>query len=148
MFAGFGAGALVGAILAGSLPTPRHQGAVLLTVAGSLGIALAAIGFAPSALVATLMLAPMGLGIGYINVIAIAWLQARTDPAMLGRVMSLVMLGSFGLNPLSLALAGALVDTAATAMFAAAGALVIAAAAAGLLTGAHRRLDGSTPQGD
>lgn len=148
MFAGFGAGALIGAILAGSLPTPRHQGAVLLTVAGSLGIALAGIGFAPSAVVATLMLAPMGLGIGYINVIAIAWLQARIDPAMLGRVMSLVMLGSVGLAPLSLALAGALVDTAATAMFAAAGALVIAAAAAGLLTGAHRRLDASTTQGD
>lgn len=148
MFAGFGLGALIGAILAGSLPAPKHQGAVLLTVAGSLGIALAAIGFAPSAVVATLMLAPMGLGIGYINVIAIAWLQARIDPAMLGRVMSLVMFGSVGLAPLSLALAGALVDTAATAMFAAAGALVIAAAAAGLLTGAHRRLDNPTPQGD
>jgi hypothetical protein len=147
MFAGFGAGALAGAILAGSIRAPRHQGAVLLTVAGSLGFALAAIGFAPSALVATLMLAPMGLGIGYINVVAIAWLQARTDPAMLGRVMSLVMLGSFGLSPLSLALAGVLVDTAATAMFAAAGALVVAVAAAGLVTGAYRRLDATPIEG-
>ena len=144
MFAGFGAGALVGAILAGSLPAPRHQGAVLLSVAGSLGIALAAVGMAPSATVATLMLIPMGLGIGYINVIAIAWLQGRTDPAMIGRVMSLVTLGSVGLAPLSLALAGALVDTAATAMFVAAGALVLTVSAAGLLTGAYRRLDRST----
>ena len=147
MFAGFGAGALVGAILAGSLRTPRHQGAVLLTVAGSLGIALAAVGFAPSAVVATAMLAPMGMGIGYINVLAIAWLQARTDPAMLGRVMSLVMLGSFGLGPISLALAGVLVDTAATAMFAAAGVLVIAVAAIGLVTGAYRRLDATPMDG-
>jgi predicted MFS family arabinose efflux permease len=148
MFAGFGAGALVGAILAGSLPPLRHQGAVLLSVAGSLGIALAAVGVAPSAAVATLMLIPMGLGIGYINVIAIAWLQGRTDPAMIGRVMSLVTLGSVALAPLSLALAGALVDTAATAMFAAAGALVLVVAAAGLLTGAYRRLDRSNPEGD
>ncbi len=141
MFAGFAGGALIGAVLAGSLPSPRRQGLVTLSIAGALGIGLAAIGFAPSAVVATVILAVMGLGIGYINVVIIAWLQARTDPAMLGRVMSLVMLGSFGLGPISLALAGLLVDTAATAMFVVAGLLVIATAAAGLVSGAYRRLD-------
>jgi hypothetical protein len=62
--------------------------------------------------------------------------------------MSLVTLGSVALAPLSLAVAGALVDTAATAMFAAAGALVLVVAATGLLTGAYRRLDRSNPEGD
>jgi MFS family permease len=141
MFAGFAGGALIGAILAGSLAAPRHQGAVVLTIASLLGIGLAAIGFAPSATIATVILAAMGLGVGYINVIVIAWLQARTDPAMRGRVMSLLMLGSFGLGPLSLALAGILVDSAATAMFVVAGALVLVTALAGIVTGVHRRLD-------
>ena len=106
-----------------------------------LGLGLALIGLAPTAAVATVILTGMGLGVGYINVIVIAWLQARTDPAMRGRVMSLLMLGSFGLGPLSLALAGLLVDSSATAMFLAAGVLVFVTALAGIATGVHRRLD-------
>jgi MFS family permease len=141
MFAGFGGGAVIGAILAGSLARPQRQGLVLLGVATGLGIGLGLIGLAPSAAVATAIIAPIGLGAGYTNVLVIAWLQARIDPSMLGRVMSLVMLGAVGLAPLSLAAAGVLVDTHATAMFLAAGGLVLAAATAGLVSGAHRSLD-------
>lgn len=144
MFAGFAGGALIGAILAGSLPAARRQGVLVLSIAAALGLGLAFIGLAPTAPVATVILTVMGLGVGYINVAVIAWLQARTDPSMRGRVMSLLMLGSFGLGPLSLAIAGVMVDTSATAMYVAAGVLVLATAAAGFVTGVHRRLD-STP---
>jgi MFS family permease len=144
MFAGFAGGALIGAILGGSLPAARRQGVLVLSIAGALGLGLASIGLAPSAAVATLILAVMGLGVGYINVVVIAWLQARVDPAMIGRVMSLLMLGSFGLGPLSLAIAGVMVDRSVTSMYVAAGVLVLATAAAGFATGVHRRLD-STP---
>ena len=71
------------------------------------------------------MLAVMGVAIGYTNIIAISWLQARVDPGMIGRVMALVMLMSFGITPLSIGLAGALVDVNATAMFVGSGALVL-----------------------
>ena len=67
----------------------------------------------------------MGLGIGYINVVVMAWLQAHVEPSMLGRVMGLTMLASFGLGPISLAVAGAIVDWSATALFLGAGALVL-----------------------
>ncbi|HYH93619.1 MAG TPA: MFS transporter [Candidatus Saccharimonadales bacterium] len=141
MIAGFGGGALIGAIAAGSLPRPTRQGRLLLAIALGLGIGIAAIGFAPSPVIVIALLAAMGLAIGYVNVIVIAWLQGRIDPEMRGRVMGLVMFASFGLAPISLAVAGVLVDVAATAMFVAAGAIVLAAVGVGLLSGAARRLD-------
>ena len=78
----------------------------------------------------------MGVLIGFINVQAIAWLQSRIPDDLRGRVMSLVTLGSVGLAPVSLAIAGALVDLGAvTLTFLAAGAIVIAAAFAGIAWG-------------
>ena len=59
---------------------------------------------------------------------------------MFGRTMSFLMLGSVVAAPLSLALAGVLADTKATAMFIAAGAVVIATALVGIATGLPRRM--------
>ena len=58
----------------------------------------------------------MGVLIGFINVQSIAWLQARIPDDRRGRVMSLVTLGSVGLAPVSLAVAGALVDLGAVTL--------------------------------
>jgi sulfite exporter TauE/SafE len=59
---------------------------------------------------------------------------------MLGRTMSLLMLGSVVAAPLSLALAAVVVDTHATAMFVAAGLLVVAAGLVGIASGLPRRM--------
>ena len=58
---------------------------------------------------------------GYVNVLAVAWLQRRAAPEIQGRVMSLVMFASMGLMPFSNALAGVLVDVSLTGLFAGAG---------------------------
>jgi MFS family permease len=141
LFAGFGAGALAGAVVAGTAAHPKRFGLVVLALAAGLGLGIAALGVAPNAAVAIAILVLTGVTAGYLNVTIIAWLQARAEPALLGRVMSLVMLGAVGLQPVSLALAGILVDAHATAMYLAAGAVILAAAAAGLLGGAQRALD-------
>ena len=73
-------------------------------------------------------LAVMGVAIGYVNIVAVSWLQGRVQPAMVGRVMSIVMLMSFGITPLSLGLSGALIDLNATALFVGAGVLTVLAA--------------------
>ena len=70
----------------------------------------------------------MGLLIGYVNIVALSWLQRRVDPAMIGRVMAITMLMGFGITPLSFAIAGWLLDVNATAMFAGAAAIIIATA--------------------
>jgi len=135
LFSAFGAGAVIGAIAAGSL-RPRRLGLVVMVIAIVLGIGLALIGLAPSLPVALAIIAVMGVLIGFINVQAIAWLQSRIAHELRGRVMSLVTLGSVGLAPVSLAIAGVLVDLGAvTLAFVAAGVVVIIAAVAGIAWG-------------
>jgi len=140
MVSGFGAGALIGAVVAGSIRAFRHRGAVLLGIAGLLGVGLALIGLAPSVAVVTGLMLAMGLGVGFINVIVVTWVQQRTETAILGRVMSLMMMASVGLAPFSLVLSGALIDVQPTLVFVASGVLILVAVGLGVLWRADRVL--------
>jgi MFS family permease len=140
LFGVFGAGSLLGAVLGGSLPRPARFGSIVLGLVVVMGALFAGIGLAPSVAVAALLGGPMGLCNGYTNVVLIAWIQERTEPRLLGRTMSFVMLGSVVAAPLSLAVAGLLVDTHATAMFVAAGLLVVVTALVGIASGVPRRM--------
>ena len=132
----YGAGALTGAVLAGSLRHVPRLGLITLLTASAMGIGLAFLGNVPTVLLAVIAIAAIGLGAGFINVRIVAWLQARTPEAMRGRVMSLVLLGAVGLSPISLAVAGVIIDFGAVSlMFAVAGAIVVAAALAGMFAG-------------
>jgi MFS family permease len=136
ILAAFGAGALIGAIVAGSLGAVRELG--WLTVIGSIvmGVAFGLIAFAPTAQVVMLLVLVVGLAVGFLNVRIVAWLQARTPDDMMGRIMSLVMLGGVALSPLSMALTGALVDLGYVALcFAGGGVLIVIAALVGVAWG-------------
>jgi MFS family permease len=136
MLSAFGAGALVGAVAAGSLGRIRELGWVTLGGSVVMGVALGLIGFAPSVIVIMILNVAIGLAVGFLNVRIVAWLQVRTPSDMIGRVMSLVMLGGLAMTPLSLAAAGVLVDLgAATLCFAVAGGLVVVTALAGVVSG-------------
>jgi MFS family permease len=136
LLSAFGAGSLLGAIGAGTIARVPRLGTVVLGVAVGLGLALALLGIAPNVPTAFGLLAAMGLGAGFINVHVISWLQGRTPEEMRGRVMSMVMLGSVGLAPLSFALAGLIVDVGAVpVMFGAAGAIVVVASLLGFAWG-------------
>jgi predicted MFS family arabinose efflux permease len=140
LFAAYGAGSLVGVLAAGSLPHPRRFGSIVLAFVLLAGVGLGAVGLAPSAAVVAVILTAIGALNGWINVVVVAWVQGRTDPEVLGRTMSFLMLGSVVAAPLSLAIAAIVVDTNATALFLAAGALVIASAAIALANGLQRRM--------
>jgi predicted MFS family arabinose efflux permease len=142
LLSAWGGGAIIGAIIGGSVVRLPRFGTSVLTMCSVVGVGLAGIGLAPTVGVALAIIGPMGLLIGILNVQVVAWLQGRVTPEARGRVMSLVMFGSVGLAPLSLALAGALVDLGViTAMFLAAGGIVIVAAVAGLAWGAPAQMD-------
>ena len=128
MEAGWAAGALAGIILAGNVRLDR-QGRVVVGAFAAAGLMMAAVGTLSSMAGVVAALAVMGVAIGYVNVVAVSWLQGRVQPAMVGRVMSIVMLMSFGITPLSLGLSGALIDLDATALFVGAGALTVVTAA-------------------
>ena len=140
LFAAFGAGSLVGAVLGGSLRRPRRFGWLVLALVIGMGVGLAAIGVAPSVPVAAVILLAIGVMNGYVNVVMVAWVQEKTDPLMLGRTMSFLMLGSVVAAPLSIALAALVVDTAASAMFIAAGALVVVSGLIAIASGLPRRM--------
>ncbi|NET54611.1 MAG: MFS transporter, partial [Merismopedia sp. SIO2A8] len=55
----------------------------------------------------------------------ITWVQKQTPPEMLGRVMSLGVLSSFGIAPFSFALAGLLVDLNLAILFGVTGIFMI-----------------------
>ncbi len=71
----------------------------------------------------SLLVGIIGILNSFLNVVFISWLQGIIRADMLGRVMSLIMFASVGLAPVSLAVAGWLVDLNYTLMFAGAGGL-------------------------
>lgn len=104
--AAFSVGALLGVGIA-TFSSKLHWkgglaiGSVVLT---SLGLgSLAGVSDVPSALG---LLVIAGVGSGLVNVLLITLLQIRAPEAFLGRIMSLVLVSSFGLAPISQFLAG------------------------------------------
>jgi MFS family permease len=136
MLSTFGAGAVAGALLAGSMKHVARLGLVVLAIAFAMGVGLAIIGLSPNVFLTLAAGLGIGVGAGFINVRVIAWLQQRTPEALRGRVMSLVLLGAVGLQPIGLGVAGAIIDLGAvTLMFAVAGGIIVAATIAGWLGG-------------
>jgi hypothetical protein len=124
----FGGGALTGTLLAGVLPklSKKWLGTVSLSVISLMGVGLAVIGLSSTMYVAAVSALVMGIANGYANINLITWLQQKVAPEMTGRVMSLVMFAAIGLNPISTALAGALIGLNLTVLLVCAGLLMTA----------------------
>ena len=142
--AGWAAGALAGTVIAGNLHVAR-PGRVLLAAVGTSGAAMLVVAVAPWIGLATVALVGMGVLIGFTNIIAVSWLQSRIASEMMGRVMSLAMLMGFGITPLSLGVAGWLLDVNATALFVGSGLLVIGVTAVAALTHFPAAFDAPAP---
>lgn len=122
-YAAFGLGAVAGALGASALPAPR----LIRVLVGTMilfGAGLAAAGFAPTLALLLVALGVMGVIAGGSNPYVMSWIQRRTDPRMQGRVMSLVMLASVGLEPPGLALGGVVASRDLGLLFWGAGALI------------------------
>ena len=123
----YGGGSLLGTILAGVLPRPpsRTMGIILGVVWSGLGLGVVVLGLASNIYIAAATALAMGVSQGYVVILFITWLQRRTDEALLGRMMSLLLLASVGLQPISFVLTGALVGIDARALFITAGGLMV-----------------------
>ncbi len=122
----FGGGALLGTVLAGILPRPSKKMMVTtpLTIISVMGIGLAVIGVAPTIMTAALASLMMGIANGYCIILLFTWLQQRIPPDMTGRIMSLIMFAAIGMNPISTALAGALIGLNTAVLLVCAGCLM------------------------
>ncbi len=134
------AGSLLGAVLAG-LWKIRRRGPMILLVSSMLGACLASIGILPNLWTIAGVLLIMGAGAGMVNINIGAWIMQRIDVAVRGRTASVLMLASFGITPISLAIAGFLVAWNVKLMFFVAGGLMLFAAAGGSLQKPVREIE-------
>jgi len=125
MNSAWGGGGLLGALMPSLLPRIPGLGKLLLYVGIGQGTGLVLLGFAPNVTLASLAIAILGFCSCFFIVTETAWIQKQTPPDILGRVMSLRMLASFGISPFSFALAGLLVDFNMTFMFTLAGLIIL-----------------------
>lgn len=105
---GFGLGSIVGAVIAGFSGRLRHKSLLSILMLLPCAALLAWVPFTHDVYLATGNFAVIGLFIGYINVVWITLIQRGIPMDMLGRVMSLALLGSFVGTPLSIFAYGAL----------------------------------------
>jgi MFS family permease len=112
----WGAGAFVGAITSGVLGKLRHKGIFML--AGGLIMAVF-IALLPTWGIAgaVVCMALAGFGGSIVNVVLFTAVQMDIPRHLMGRVMSLLLFGSFGVYPLSVAAAGVLSDRLGPASF-------------------------------
>jgi MFS family permease len=148
----FGAGSLTGVVIAGvrRRPSARRFPMIMLGLTASMGIGLALLGILSSTVAAAVVAALMGLGQGYVVIQFITWLQLRTAPHMLGRMMSVLMFAVVGLSPLSSTVSGALIQWNAQAVMIGAGILMFAVVGIAALSPSVWRLgdDQAAPAAD
>jgi MFS family permease len=127
LMSGFAGGNLVGFLLAGALPKPtgRTMRLFLIALLAAFGIVLGIIGFINLTWVDFGLMLLLGLGNGYVTIILFTSIQTRAPKTMLGRIMSLLMLSSIGLVPVSQAISGAVSTWNLTLLFVSAGGLIV-----------------------
>jgi MFS family permease len=126
--AGYSAGNLIGIILCGALPrlSKKYIQLFMVVMFVIFGIGVGAMGWIASTWLGTLDLFVMGILNGYIAITLITVLQRSTPPAMMGRLMSMVLLANLSLMPLSQAFAGAILRWNVLALFVISGGLLLA----------------------
>jgi MFS family permease len=121
----WGVGATAGALGAGFVPPPKRFGWLIVLLCVWLGLGMVGVGLMPALVPAAVLMAVSGVGTGVVNTYGVSWLQRRTDPAMQGRVMSLLMLASMGLTPVAYAASGAIANVNPTLLFLIAGGMML-----------------------
>ena len=149
MVSAFGLGSLLGLGAAAGLPkpTPGRFSAVALGTLSVSGVLLAAMALVNATLPALVLCLFIGVGLGFSNLLMLTWVQRRIPGSLMGRVMSLMMLGSLGLVPVSVMLAGILVQINLSALLVIGG-VGMAVLCVGSLLSRHIRRMGYEPEVD
>lgn len=119
MMSASGLGAVMGSLLAAVLrPGNRSLGTIMMLLAVVRGIGTFLISRVETTIQGFMIMAILGILMGYSSILFMTWIQKRVEIAFLGRVMSLVMLAVMGLQPLSQGFSGWFIDVAGlTALF-------------------------------
>jgi len=127
LMSGFAGGNLGGFLLAGALPKPtgRTMRLFLVVLLAAFGIVMGMMGFINLTWIDFALMLLLGLGNGYVTIILFTSIQTRAPKTMLGRIMSLLMLSSIGLVPVSQVISGAIGAWNLTFLFVSAGGVIV-----------------------
>jgi len=142
--AAWGIGSALGSIAAAARPAPRRFGWGIVGIVALSGIGVAATGIAPTLPVLLAVMVAMGAVEGAGTTYLTSWMQRRSDPSMQGRVMSLAIFSSVGVEPVALATAGALAARYLGLLFWASAAAIEFTAVAASLSPSVRRMSSTT----
>jgi len=142
LMSALGGGSLLGMIVAAALPglRPSAFGTVVMAILALTGVGLASLATVQTLMLALGVAAVIGLATGYGNLMLITWAQQRIPQSLMGRVISLVGLGTMGLIPVSQVIAGAAVQLSLTATLTVAGGLMALITLASIATGTVRSM--------
>lgn len=138
-----GLGALVGMAVSGAKPNWRvgSLGSTILCIDALAGLLFLPFGHIDALWQGMLLIAPLGVLAGFIQVVSFSWMQRRVPPAMIGRAMSVFMFIFMGLSPLSGPFAGWLLRWMSLAdLFSAVGVAFLAIVALGWIGGSIPRI--------
>jgi MFS family permease len=110
LLSAFGGGSLIGALLSGRLFGWRGRAKIALMLGILQGVALATIPIGHTLWVGIAALSVAGLAGGMIDVFYVSMLQSNLPAALLGRSMSALMLAAYGVYPVSVVVAGLVVQ--------------------------------------
>jgi hypothetical protein len=149
LLASHGAGTLVGMALSGARPGLRlgTLGVTMLLVDIVVGLLFMPMGLITVTWQGAALLGAIGVLGGFMQVSIFTWLQRRTPPALMGRVMSMFMFIFLGLAPLSGAFTGwVLRAITLTQLFVGCGGLLVCVALLALVASPVRYVtDGTRP---
>jgi MFS family permease len=131
LISAYGLGNLCGIVVGGTThrPSSRMFSRLILALFAGFGVVIGALTFITSVWVGVALLAVLGVANGYVAIVLMTLLQRITPPAMLGRLMSLVMLAMLGVTPISTALSGVVVGLGPAVLFVGCGAGMLAVTA-------------------
>jgi MFS family permease len=124
LLSAFGVGSLLGLLAAGGLK-PSRLGVVTLCTVAAAGVCMIGAGYAGSLWLTAVLFAAIGASSGFSNLLLITWFQRRVSKEVLGRVMSIAMLSSVGLMPISSALGGFIAEYNLSLLYALCGSLLV-----------------------
>lgn len=127
VLSGFGAGSLVGSLMAGWRP-PARRGWTVVGGVAAIGAGMVGLAAVTHVVPATAVVSLVGLGSGFLGVVIVATLQERVPKHLLGRVLSLVVLATVAFDPFSYVIAGVLLPYGTTTLFLVCGSAVLTCA--------------------
>lgn len=149
MLAGFGGGALVGAVFYGAVGRRLPRRGTLIVCLGAFGLPLLVLAAQPPLAVAVAALGVCGLVNGPINPIIFTFMHERTPTAMLGRALGVLIGLAMAAAPLGMVVAGFALETAGIGgVLTGIVVLYLATTAFLLLSPALRDMDGALPGAD